>query len=146
MAFQERRGRTASRLPRTGPRVGNPSTPEDTTQEREEAKAISAIATCERRAATARSSLWQNELLRDAVISHLPEDRFETLAWLLGVVILGVALKGVFEFGQEWLVGSVTHRTLFDLRNRFFRRIVQQDLRQLQEAGGTPGRDVAPDE
>jgi ATP-binding cassette subfamily B protein/subfamily B ATP-binding cassette protein MsbA len=35
------------------------------------------------------------------------------------------------------MVGYVTSRTLFDLRNAFFRRVVRQDVRQLQAAGTT---------
>ena len=42
---------------------------------------------------------------------------------------------GVFEFINETLVGNVTFRTLFDLRNALFRRTVHQDVRQIASAG-----------
>ena len=58
---------------------------------------------------------------------------FRTLVF----VVASVALRGVFDFGQESLVGSVTNRTLFDLRNTFFRRAVRQDVRQLTASGTT---------
>src|SRR6202008_3013009 len=48
----------------------------------------------------------------------LPTDEFRTLALILGLVVLAVAIKGLFEFWQESLVGSVVNRLLFDLRNR----------------------------
>ena len=53
----------------------------------------------------------------------------------MAAVVIGIALKGVFEFWQEWLVGSVVTRTLFDVRNQFFRAVVHQDFRQHAEAG-----------
>ncbi|HEY8504177.1 MAG TPA: ABC transporter ATP-binding protein, partial [Gemmataceae bacterium] len=73
--------------------------------------------------------------LKTYVIRHLPADRFEVLALLLGAVVVGIALKGVFEFLQESLVGSVTHRTLFDLRNRFYRNVINHDIKQFKDNG-----------
>jgi ATP-binding cassette subfamily B protein/subfamily B ATP-binding cassette protein MsbA len=73
--------------------------------------------------------------VRDKVIRHLPEDRFETFVWIMVGVVLGLMLKGVFEFLHDSLVGSVTNRVLFDLRNGFFRRALHQDVRQLATTG-----------
>ncbi len=81
------------------------------------------------------STLVRYQWLQKAVIRHLPEDRFATLVWIMIAVVIGVALKGVFEFWQEWLVGSVVTQTLFDLRNQFFRAVLHQDFRQHAEAG-----------
>ena len=75
--------------------------------------------------------------LRAKVIQHLPTDLFRTFLWILVAVLVCVVVKGVFEFLHESLVGRVTHRTLFDLRNAFFARVVRQDVRQLQAAGTT---------
>jgi ATP-binding cassette subfamily B protein/subfamily B ATP-binding cassette protein MsbA len=80
---------------------------------------------------------WQYQLLQSRVIRHLPTDRFDTFVWIMAAIVLGVVLKGIFEFLHETLVGSVMNRTLFDLRNTFFRRAVHQDVRQLR-ATGTP--------
>jgi subfamily B ATP-binding cassette protein MsbA len=79
--------------------------------------------------------LYRYQLLKTKVLIHLPTDKFETFCWIVFAVIGSVALKGFFEFWQESLVGSVVCRTLFDLRNRFFRSTVHQDLKQLSEAG-----------
>lgn len=81
--------------------------------------------------------LYRYQLLKDRVIRHLPEDRFATFVWIMVAVVCCVAVKGVFEFFHESLVGAVTNRTLFDIRNRFFRRLIHQDVRQLS-AAGTP--------
>src|SRR5262249_46349461 len=68
---------------------------------------------------------------------HLPTDRYQTFAWLLVALVVGVVIKGIFEFLQETLVGGVSNRTLFDLRNAFFRRPVRQDVGQLAATGPT---------
>lgn len=73
--------------------------------------------------------------LRAKVMVHLPTDPFQTFLWIIGAVLACVVVKGVFEFFHESLVGWVSHRTLFDLRNAFFRQVVRQDVRQLSAAG-----------
>jgi len=81
-----------------------------------------------------RKHYWRLQL-KDRVISRLPQDRFETFTIIIAAVILGMVLKGFFEFWQESLVGSVVSRTLLELRNRFYRTIVHQDSRRLQQIG-----------
>jgi ATP-binding cassette, subfamily B, bacterial MsbA len=79
--------------------------------------------------------LFRLRMLKDHVIAYLPEGRFETFAWIIGCLLLGLAVKGFFEFWQETLVGSVVTRTVYDMRNRFFRSALHQDVRQIQEVG-----------
>ncbi|QVL33399.1 ABC transporter ATP-binding protein [Telmatocola sphagniphila] len=93
------------------------------------------IAQIESRMDSTASRIYRYQQLKVYVIKHLPQDLFLTLAAILGLVVLAVAIKGFFEFWQEWLVGSVMNKTLYDLRNDFFRKTIQQDLRQIQESG-----------
>ncbi|HEV3263836.1 MAG TPA: ABC transporter ATP-binding protein [Gemmataceae bacterium] len=65
----------------------------------------------------------------------VPTDRFRTLALLIGLVVVAVAVKGFFEFGQDSLVGSVVNLSLFDLRNRFYRNVIHLDVNNFGEAG-----------
>src|SRR5205085_11153204 len=60
---------------------------------------------------------------------------FQTLAWLLALVVVGVAIRGVFDFWQDSLVGSVVNLTLFDLRNRLYRNVVHLDVNNFSEEG-----------
>ena len=64
-----------------------------------------------------------------------PPDRFQTLAWVIGLLVVGVAVKCFFEFGQESLVGSVVNLSLFDLRNRFYRNVIHLDVDQFGDQG-----------
>ena len=89
----------------------------------------------ESRLASLRSTEWRYQQLKHYAIRHLPEDMFQTLAVLLGLVVFAVAVRGFFEFWQEYLVGVVIARTVLDLRSKFYRAAVHQDLRQIQEGG-----------
>ncbi|MGL4420451.1 MAG: ABC transporter transmembrane domain-containing protein, partial [Gemmataceae bacterium] len=75
--------------------------------------------------------------LKSKVIRHMPTNPFETFVAIMGLLVVGVAIKGVFDFLQEWLVGSVVNMTLFDLRNRFYQAVIHQDMQQLHETGTT---------
>lgn len=79
--------------------------------------------------------IYRYQLLKAKVIRHLPEDRFATFVWIMAAVVIGVTLKGIFEFLHESLIGYVTNQTLFDLRNDLFRQSLRQDIRQLAAQG-----------
>ena len=85
--------------------------------------------------ADAQRKAAQHRWLRDSLIVHLPNDAFKTFGWIIFALVVGIAVKGVFEFIQESFVGAVVQRTLFDFRNQFFRRGLHQDLKQLGETG-----------
>ena len=65
----------------------------------------------------------------------LPRDPFATLLLLVGLVLAGVALKGVFMFCQEVLVANIVQLCLFDIRNLFFRRTMALDLASFTDGG-----------
>src|SRR5262249_12251586 len=79
---------------------------------------------------SARSRYKYYLLAHKYIHSYVPGDSFQTLALVVALVFVGVAIKCVFEFAQEWLVGSVVNLSLFDLRNRFFRNVIRLDLDQ----------------
>lgn len=81
--------------------------------------------------------VYRYQWLKSVVIRHLPESRFETFLWIIVALVVGMAVKGFFEFIQESFVGVVVQRTMFDLRNWFFRATVHQDIKQLADAGTT---------
>lgn len=93
------------------------------------------LATIEGDLEYANTWIYRYQLLRDKVIRYMPTNPFQTFCWIIGWVIVGVALRGFFEFWQESLIGVVVCRTLFDLRNHFYRTLVHQDTRQIQDPG-----------
>ena len=64
-----------------------------------------------------------------------PNDPFRTLVWLIGLVVFSVALRGVFDFWQESLVGNVVNLSLFDLRNRLYRNVIRLDVNNFTDDG-----------
>jgi ATP-binding cassette subfamily B protein/subfamily B ATP-binding cassette protein MsbA len=84
---------------------------------------------------TARSELYRYEVAKKYIDLFFPRDSFQTLALVIGLVVIAVAIKGFFEFWQETLVGSVVNLSLFDLRNRFYRNAVHLDVTNFGEDG-----------
>jgi ABC-type multidrug transport system fused ATPase/permease subunit len=74
---------------------------------------------------------WAEPLIK----KYLPDNGFRTLLLLIGLVTIGLALKGFFLFLQEVLVSDLTQLTLFDIRNLFFRRTMALDLASFNDQG-----------
>lgn len=93
------------------------------------------LANVESKLESARHELYRYQVAKRFISAYVPNGKFQTLALLMGLVIAAVALKGVFEFCQETLVGNVVNRSLFDLRNVFFRRTVRLDVAAFNATG-----------
>jgi ATP-binding cassette subfamily B protein/subfamily B ATP-binding cassette protein MsbA len=93
------------------------------------------IAQLEGKLLRASRGIYWRQVIKGLCIRFLPPDHFRTLIWVFGALVVGVAIRGVFEFWQESLVGSVTNRTLFDIRNVFFRNVIHLDVSQFGEQG-----------
>ena len=64
-----------------------------------------------------------------------PTDRFQTLALIVALIMMAMLLKGFFEFWQESLVGGVVNKSLYDMRNYFYRKVIHLDVNHFQPAG-----------
>jgi len=84
---------------------------------------------------SARRSLYYCQILHKYIYLLCPADCFLTVVLVVVVVTVAMAIKGIFEFLQETLVASVVNRSLFDLRNRFYRNVVHLDVSQFNEEG-----------
>jgi ATP-binding cassette subfamily B protein/subfamily B ATP-binding cassette protein MsbA len=81
-----------------------------------------------------RAHDWAWKLKR-FVDNYCPPDKFQFLLLIMVLVVIGVMIKGVFDFCQETLVGGFVYRTIFDLRNRLYRQVLRQDLSQFGKEG-----------
>jgi subfamily B ATP-binding cassette protein MsbA len=84
---------------------------------------------------TAQDNLYRYHYIKKFVDNYCPTDRFQTLQAVLLLVVIAVVLRGLFEFWQESLVGAVVSRSLFTMRNRFFRRTIHLDVGNFGESG-----------
>jgi subfamily B ATP-binding cassette protein MsbA len=73
--------------------------------------------------------------MEPTVRQYTPATPIKTLCLLMAVMIFGVALKGLFDFLQEYLATGVVQLAIFDLRNHFFRRSLHLDLTHFSEHG-----------
>ncbi|MDQ3331553.1 MAG: ABC transporter ATP-binding protein/permease [Planctomycetota bacterium] len=94
-------------------------------------------ASAQARITEASRTLFAMSLVRSYALPWLPEDKFDLLALILGVLLGATALKGVFIFIQDVLVGSVIERTVMDLRKTAFRKTLALDY-QTVAMDGTP--------
>lgn len=77
---------------------------------------------------------WCNTV-RPFLVKYTPNDSFQTLCMLMLILIIGMLIKSVFDFFQEYLAGSVVNLAVFDLRNRFYRKTMNLDLTYFTEKG-----------
>jgi subfamily B ATP-binding cassette protein MsbA len=104
---------------------------------RQKRKLANELLSLETKLQSARSSIYWYQVLRRWIYALLPDDCFETLACVTALVLIGITVKCFFEFIQESLVGSVVQLSLFDLRNRFYRRVIHLDVAQFGDQGTT---------
>lgn len=109
--------------------------PDTPFRDREERRVSGEIAKLESQLASKSRSIYWNQIIQSVVVRCLPAGDFAALTALFGYLIVAVALRGVFEFLQESLVGSVTNRTLCDLRDRLFRNVVHLDVGHFNDQG-----------
>jgi subfamily B ATP-binding cassette protein MsbA len=93
------------------------------------------LAEVESKLENARRQEYYYNVAKKYIDMLMPEGKFATLALVLALVVLAVAIKGVFEFCQETLVGNVVARSLFDLRNVFYRRAIHLDVANFNNSG-----------
>ena len=105
---------------------------EKATQERHLAGSILSV---EKELQAAQNEVWRYHYVKKYVDNYCPTDRFQTLQAVLLLVVIAVVLRGLFEFWQESLVGAVVSRSLFTMRNRFFRRTIHLDVGNFGESG-----------
>jgi ATP-binding cassette subfamily B protein/subfamily B ATP-binding cassette protein MsbA len=109
--------------------------PGDGIKERDRREVARELAKLEGKLESARTELHRALIAKKYIDKFVPNDCFMTLFWVIICVVIAVAVKGVFEFCQETLVGSAVNLTLFDLRNRFFRRAIHYDVGNFSEQG-----------
>lgn len=84
---------------------------------------------------TARRNLRYLTVASRYIYRFAPTRSFDALVWVMILVVIGIAIKGIFEFLHETLVGNVVNLSLFDLRNRFYRKAVHLDVDQFNDQG-----------
>jgi ABC-type multidrug transport system fused ATPase/permease subunit len=85
-------------------------------------------------------AIWRlrsHQRLQPLIHRYVPLDRGNTLVLVIALLVVGLSLKGLFIFLNEWLVGGVTQLTMFDLRNQLHRHTMKMDLAALHRTGSS---------
>ena len=84
--------------------------------------------------ATLRRLNW----LRNQVLPRLPSDAFDTMALVLGLLLVGTLLKGIGIFLQDVLVGSAVEKSVRGVREACFEHCLSLDYQTLAADGTAP--------
>ena len=73
--------------------------------------------------------------VRSYAMPWVPKDKFDTMATLLGLLLLATVVKGIFIYCQEILVGSIVQLTVNAVRQDCFRAALKLDCQSLGQIG-----------
>lgn len=86
----------------------------------------------------AATRAWRWTWVQHAVLPWVPHGRFETLAFVMGLLLVATILKGVFLFLQDVIVGRCVQLAMMGVRKEALRRTLFLDYPALS-AHGAPG-------
>jgi len=73
--------------------------------------------------------------IQPIVRKHSPSTPFGTLALAMGLLLVATILKGAFLVAGVVLVARVSHRTVMDMRRRFYRDSLLMDQKRIDRIG-----------
>lgn len=88
----------------------------------------SQIDKAEVRLAAEQTALEQRQWVKPYIYAYLPSTPFQTLAMILGLLLLGTVVKDFFLVLDAVLVDRLANLATFDLRKKFYRRTLKLDL------------------
>ncbi len=96
---------------------------------------VERLAVSQARLSATRHSLAFATWLRGHVLPWVPEDKFNTIIAILGILLVATLFKGLFTYFQELLVGSFVQLTANSIRQACFRSALRLDYQTLHRMG-----------
>lgn len=93
------------------------------------------IVTAEARLASERRAEVAYSWAKPYIDRYLPDDPFQTLVVITGLLLLGTLVKELFLVGNNILVCRLAELATYDLRKLFYRRTLRMDLSAFDEQG-----------
>ena len=84
------------------------------------------------------SKLRRLNWARKQLLPHLPRDAFDTMALVLGLLVVGTLLKGIGIFIQDVLIGSAVEKSVRGVREACFEHCLSLDYQTLSQDGTAP--------
>jgi ATP-binding cassette subfamily B protein/subfamily B ATP-binding cassette protein MsbA len=85
--------------------------------------------------AAAQTDLGRLQWIKPGIEAYLPNDAFQTLAVIVGLLLLGTIVKDFFLTLSLFLVDRLAQLATFDLRNAFYRRTLRMDVASFHKNG-----------
>ncbi len=79
--------------------------------------------------------LLTRQLTKDVILPYVPQDKFQTILLILGLVVTATIVKGIFIYFQEILVGSLVSAASNDIRADVFKNALKLDCQSLAGFG-----------
>jgi ATP-binding cassette, subfamily B, bacterial MsbA len=79
--------------------------------------------------------LLTRQWTKDLILPYVPEDRFQTVMLILGLIVFATIVKGIFIYFQEILVGSLVNAASNDIRADVFSNAMKLDSQTLAGLG-----------
>lgn len=92
----------------------------------------------ERSLSKASQSLLTYKQLELHVMPWVPRNEFQAFCLILGLLLAAEAVKGIFSYWQELLIGSVVQRVIMGIRTQCLEKVLSLDYQTLA-ADGTGG-------
>ena len=70
-------------------------------------------------------------------VGRLPEGRLAQLAVIMGLLVVLTAARGLLTYVNGWLVGFIACRSVLDIQERAFNRVLRLPLGYFQSGGGS---------
>lgn len=84
---------------------------------------------------TEQKRLDWNQTLKPYITQYAPQSAFQTLVWLIVLMIVGTIFRGIFLMGNMVLVARVGQRTVLDLQNDVFRNVLDMEVSEMDVKG-----------
>lgn len=99
------------------------------------------IAQCNDRLGAERQALKHSRLVRPYIHRYLPDDPFQTVVLIVGLLLVSTLVKDACIVANLTLTARLVQRVAFDLRDALFRQVLRMDPRTFDEkgAGGYAG-------
>lgn len=89
---------------------------------------IARLNLAESRVAAEQKAVRTYRRVKPLIDNYLPNDPFQTLALITGLLLAGTILKDLFLMGNSILVARLAQLSTFELRKLFYRRTLRMDL------------------
>lgn len=83
----------------------------------------------------ARRTSWEYSWLKRYVMPFVPQNEFQAFVALLGLLTVATAVKGVFIFVQDVLIGSVAESVVMEVRKKMLAKTLDLDYQYLSTKG-----------